>query len=299
MDTAKTLGLTTLVDLLNRTDLGRSDLQGPGPFTFFAPTNEALASIDLESMSSVSLENLLKYHVVRTQIPPGLSDRRQFLSTEFDSHYLSIEYDGLRHRLHSETGNAALVNRSVAELEYGCGGQGCGLEATCSNGVIFVVDAVLIPQDGSPTMDIVETIEKAGLTSMVNCLEQANLTSLLQGPGPFTLFASTNGALSNCFDCSDHLQEMMPYNIVERSLPTSELTNESVSTLYKDQYHSLNHTLRLLVDVDTEVPGDAAFLFRVEADQTADSASRMVTPGIMCTNGVVYIQEQVLQIQTI
>lgn len=298
MDTAKTLGLTTLVDLLNRTDLGRSDLQGPGPFTFFAPTNEALASIDLESMSSVSLENLLKYHVVRAQIPLERFDRREFLSTEFDSHYLSIDYREPfeYYRLHSETGNAALVNRSDAEEIYGCGGQGCYVEATCSNGVIFVVDAVLIPQDGSPTMDIVETIEKAGLTSMVNCLEQANLTSLLQGPGPFTLFASTNRALRGELY---HCQDIMLYNIVDRSLPTSELTDETVSTL------SEHHPLRLHPLVDTDFPGNVAFGVLVSADGRADTSSRLVTPGIACTNGVVYIQEWVQvpaitwQIQTI
>jgi len=299
MDTAKSMGLTTLVNLLNRTDLGRSDLQGPGPFTFFAPTSEALASIDFESMSSVSLDNLLKYHVVRTQIPSGLYGLRgrRFLSTEYSSHYLGLEGRWPEsYRLHSETGNAALVNQYYVHQSHGCDGpQGCEIE--CSNGVIYFVDAVLIPQVGIPTMDIVETIEKAGLTTLVNYLEQVNLTSLLQGPGPFTLFASTNRALlnENCGECSFHLQEIMPYNIVERSLPTSELTNETVSTLYKDHYHSVNHTLRLLVDIDTEVPGDAVFWFRVESENFGDSESHMVTPGIMCTNGVVYIQETLQQ----
>lgn len=291
--------MTTLVDLLNRTDLGGSDLQGPGPFTFFAPTNDALASIDFESMSSVSVENLLKYHIVRAQIPYMLEFKyhsgHRLLSTEYNSHYLGFEanWHYASYRLNSETGNAALVNRSNAERDYGCG-QGCGIEASCSNGMIYVVDAVLIPQDGNPTMDIVETIEKAGLTTMVSYLEQANLKSLLHGPGPFTLFAATNLALEhqNHQKRSDLLQELMPYNIVARSLPTSQLTTETVSTLYKDHYHSQNHTLRLLVDTDTDFPGDAVFSFLVNSERDSSHwVSDVITPGIMCSNGVVYIKE--------
>jgi len=61
---------TTLVTALKAADLV-SALQGEGPFTVFAPTNDAFAKIDAKTLSSLleagnkeALANILTYHVV-------------------------------------------------------------------------------------------------------------------------------------------------------------------------------------------------------------------------------------------
>ncbi len=61
---------STLVTALKAADLV-SALQGAGPFTVFAPTNDAFAKIDAETLSSLleeknqkALENILTYHVI-------------------------------------------------------------------------------------------------------------------------------------------------------------------------------------------------------------------------------------------
>ena len=61
---------TTLVAALKAADLV-SALQGEGPFTVFAPTNEAFAKIDAKTLNSLleeeqktALSNILTYHVV-------------------------------------------------------------------------------------------------------------------------------------------------------------------------------------------------------------------------------------------
>jgi len=61
---------TTLVTALKAADLV-SALQGEGPFTVFAPTNDAFAKIDTKTLSSLleagnkeALANILTYHVV-------------------------------------------------------------------------------------------------------------------------------------------------------------------------------------------------------------------------------------------
>ena len=61
---------STLVTALKAADLV-SALQGSGPFTVFAPTNDAFAKIDAETLGSLLekknqkvLANILKYHVI-------------------------------------------------------------------------------------------------------------------------------------------------------------------------------------------------------------------------------------------
>ena len=65
---------STLVTALKAADLV-SALQGDGPFTVFAPTNDAFAKIDTETLNSLleeknqkALANILTYHVVSGKI---------------------------------------------------------------------------------------------------------------------------------------------------------------------------------------------------------------------------------------
>jgi uncharacterized surface protein with fasciclin (FAS1) repeats len=65
---------STLVTALSAADLVTA-LQGDGPFTVFAPTNDAFAKIDaatlaslLEAKNQKALANILTYHVVAGQI---------------------------------------------------------------------------------------------------------------------------------------------------------------------------------------------------------------------------------------
>lgn len=66
-------GLTTLVDLVKKAGLA-SALSGPGPFTVFAPTNDAFTAVDPATLKSLQMDaNLLKrvlsYHVVGSALP--------------------------------------------------------------------------------------------------------------------------------------------------------------------------------------------------------------------------------------
>jgi uncharacterized surface protein with fasciclin (FAS1) repeats len=65
---------STLVTALKAADLVGA-LQGDGPFTVFAPTNEAFAKIDTETLSALlevknqkALANILTYHVISGKI---------------------------------------------------------------------------------------------------------------------------------------------------------------------------------------------------------------------------------------
>merc|ERR1712048_1183169 len=76
-------------------------------------------------------------------------------------------------------------------------------DISCSNGVIHVIDAVLLPPERllSPVPDIVETAISAGnFTVLVEALQTAGLVDALKGAGPFTVFAPTDAAFTALLD---------------------------------------------------------------------------------------------------
>lgn len=120
---------STLVTAIEEAGLVEA-LSGEGPFTIFAPTNDAFSAIDQNQLnvllsSQSQLTTVLQYHVV-----PGLftTDRitadMQFFSTLAGSN-LPITNDGV--------GDAAVIDVNIA----------------ASNGVIHVIDTVLVPMSVS------------------------------------------------------------------------------------------------------------------------------------------------------
>jgi uncharacterized surface protein with fasciclin (FAS1) repeats len=62
-----------------------------------------------------------------------------------------------------------------------------------TNGVIHVIDAVLLP----PSKDIVDTAVAAGqFKTLVAAVQAAGLVDTLKGAGPFTVFAPTDAAFA-------------------------------------------------------------------------------------------------------
>jgi uncharacterized surface protein with fasciclin (FAS1) repeats len=66
-------------------------------------------------------------------------------------------------------------------------------DIACSNGVIHVIDSVILPSDS----DIVDTAVAAGsFKTLAAALTAAGLVDTLKGKGPFTVFAPTDEAFS-------------------------------------------------------------------------------------------------------
>merc|ERR1719478_806315 len=67
----------------------------------------------------------------------------------------------------------------------------------CSNGVIHVIDTVLLPAKNN----VVQTALAAGtFTTLAAALTKANLVDTLSGAGPFTVFAPTDAAFTKALD---------------------------------------------------------------------------------------------------
>jgi uncharacterized surface protein with fasciclin (FAS1) repeats len=121
---------STLVAALTAADLVDA-LSGDGPFTVFAPTNDAFAKIDEDTLSALllpenkaALTNILLYHVV-----PG-----KVLSTDLEDHS----------RITTLQGTSVLVRTTpVVKINDS---KVTAVDILACNGVIHVIDTVLMPK---------------------------------------------------------------------------------------------------------------------------------------------------------
>ena len=169
---------TSLVAALTAADLV-STLQADGPFTVFAPTDDAFAAagIDLASFDTdeeiATLVDILTYHVVSGQV----------LSTDLTDGMTATALNGDEL---SFTVSADAVTVSGATVALA--------DVPASNGVIHVIDTVLMPP--ADLVDIPATAISTGIPSLVAALTAADLVSTLQADGPFTVFAPTDDAFA-------------------------------------------------------------------------------------------------------
>ena len=135
---------TTLVAAVQAAGLVET-LQSPGPFTVFAPVNDAFAALPAGTVDSLlqpenkdMLTKVLTAHVVAGKLSGEDIMRRARNSADGFFHMQTVSGDALSAQvkgrnlyLIDESGNAAKV--TIADVNQ-------------SNGVIHVVDAVLVPK---------------------------------------------------------------------------------------------------------------------------------------------------------
>ena len=107
-----------------------SALQGPGPFTVFAPTNDAFANIPPGLLNGILADTALLTSVLTYHVAPGVRDLRQ----AFETHDFAT-LQGQRVYVERDRFTLRVNNAKV---------QGAAVRA--SNGVIYVIDSVLLPQ---------------------------------------------------------------------------------------------------------------------------------------------------------
>merc|ERR1711865_443731 len=107
----------------------------------------------------------------------------------------------------------------------------------CSNGVVHIVNAVLIPKLGlepPALLNIVETAQAIPeLSSLVSALVEADLVDTLSGEGPFTVFAPTNDAFDAISSVvagltPEALVDVLTYHVVGAAAFAKDLSNGEV-----------------------------------------------------------------------
>lgn len=172
---AATASLSTLVTALQAAEL-TTTLNGPGPFTVFAPVNSAFSALPsdvvtrlLETGNRAILTKVLTFHVVPGRITASQLRDGQSLTT--------VE------------GTALPVSVANGVVTVG-GARVTTADVEASNGVVHLIDGVML---GS--LDIVDNAIIRGFSSLVSAVQAANLVTQLRG-GSLTVFAPTNAAFS-------------------------------------------------------------------------------------------------------
>lgn len=197
----------TLVAAVVAADLVAT-LQADGPYTVFAPTDDAFASYltenDLtaqELLAADTLSNILTYHVYAGEVLSSAaislagSDMNVVEMVNEDDAALSLSGDSL------------YVNLSKVIVT----------DVEASNGVIHAIDKVLVPPTDSGLSDTDSSIAElvtalagaadAEFTTLLAALSQEGLDTALDGQGPFTVFAPTDAAFQALIDSTDGVDD--------------------------------------------------------------------------------------------
>ncbi len=184
VDTAIADGrFTTLVAALQAAELVDA-LKAEGPFTVFAPTDDAFAALPEGTLDSLllpenkqTLTDILLYHVVEGKVMAadvtGLKSATTLLGKD-----VTVKVD---------MGNVYINDAKVIITDI-----------ETSNGVIHVVDAVILPPTEEAASNTIVDIAVADgrFTTLVAAVTAADLVETLSGEGPFTVFAPTDDAFA-------------------------------------------------------------------------------------------------------
>jgi uncharacterized surface protein with fasciclin (FAS1) repeats len=289
----------TTADNTEGTDLVGT-LSGDGPFTVFAPTNDAfenlLASLDgFESLADFDtdeeraiLTTILTYHVIS-----GVAAKSTDLSAgqklgTVQGEELTVNLEGGVFIQDATEVDAEVV---IADVE-------------ASNGVVHVINKVMVPQviidalnEGEMTNEAGTLVDVVVATEALSILEaaviKADLAATLSSEGPFTVFAPTDDAFValldilgddynglDDFDTEEEialLKDILLYHVLAAEVKAADLAAGSVPTALAD------NSIEVIASGDTFVIGDAS-----------ETNANITATDIMASNGVAHTIDKVL-----
>ena len=215
-----------LVEAIVKADLV-SALEGPGPFTVFAPTNDAFnelfSQLGVSGISDLSAEILtpvLLNHVVSGNV------KAADVTTGYVATLNNAGPDQNLVQVYLETSNGVMVDGSKVIIA----------DVMASNGVIHAIDKVILP-----ATVVTHAINNSTFSILVQAVVKAGLVDALSAAGPFTVFAPTNDAFNTLFAdlgvsgiadlTADQLTPILLYHVVSGNVRASQVTSGQVPTL--------------------------------------------------------------------
>ena len=219
-------------------------LSGEGPFTVFAPTDDAIVALTEaleitadELLALPNLGDILQYHVVGAEAySTDLSDGQEIETLLGENVTVSITADGV------------FINNA----------QVTGADVAADNGVVHVIDAVLLPP-APPTNTVVDIIVNSeDHTLLEAAVGAAGLVDALSAEGPFTVFAPTDDAFTALTEALDvTVDELLAYPLLPAVLQYHVVGAEAYSTDLTDGQEI--ETL-LGEDVTVSITADGVFI---------------------------------------
>ncbi|MEE2681419.1 MAG: fasciclin domain-containing protein [Planctomycetota bacterium] len=241
-------------------------LNSAGPFTVFAPTNDAFAKLPegtveflLKPENKPMLVQVLSYHVV-----PGRITAEQVVSMKS-----APTLEGQRLNIVVKDGTVKVDGATVTKTDI-----------NCSNGIVHQIDSVMLPVGDS----ITQVAAKNGkFKTLVAAVGAAGLAETLSGKGPFTVLAPTDEAFAKLPkgtvetlllpENKDKLVAILSYHVV----PGVAAYSDSVVGM-KELPTVQGSTIPVTVDGSTVKVGDAT----------------VVAVDVEASNGVIHVIDTVL-----
>ncbi len=287
----------TLVAAVTAAGLAET-LSGEGPFTVFAPTDDAFAALPEGLVEALLLpENVdaltavLTYHVLGAEVPSSDVASGDVETLQGEAITLAVGDDG-----------TVMVNDATVTA----------VDVEASNGVIHVIDTVLVPpsidatallvadamedeamedeamedeamEDEAGGDTIVDVAVGAGtFETLVAAVTAADLAETLSGEGPFTVFAPTDDAFAALPEGLvealllpenvDALTAILTYHVLGAEVPSSDVADGDVETLQGE-------VITLAVGDDGSVMVNSANVIAVDVE---------------ASNGVIHVIDSVL-----
>lgn len=246
-------------------------LSGEGPFTVFAPTNDAFAKLPKETLDNLlkpenkdQLVKILTYHVVPGKVLASdvvkLSEAQTVAGEP-----ITIKVEG----------DKVFINDAQVIIT----------DIEASNGVIHVIDTVILPPSmtAEAKTDIVDIAAADGrFTTLVAAVQAAGLVDTLKGEGPFTVFAPTDDAFAKLPEGTletllkpenkQQLTDILLYHVLPGKVMASEVKDGLIA--------------------DTAL-GTSVF-FKVDMGKVYINEAQIIITDIEASNGVIHVIDTVI-----
>ncbi|MDC6363909.1 MULTISPECIES: fasciclin domain-containing protein [Flavobacteriaceae] len=297
-----TAELSSLVSALQKADESANNnlvsaLSGEGPFTVFAPTNAAFSDLltqldgfdSLDDFNSEQLQDLLAviltYHVISGTAATSSDLSNGQTLTTLQGATLTVSTEG-----GVFIGDATDTPAQVTTANV-----------TTSNGVVHIIDKVLLPQtilDALSDILLVPITDLAigneNLENLVAALIAADgdLPNALRGDGPFTVLAPTDEAFETFLDGAslddvpvEVLTQILLNHVIEGAIYSTDLTGLGsgyTSTLARGAQDA-----------------NMSIFFDASDGVTFNGVSSVVIPDVKALNGVVHVVDAVIDLPNI
>jgi len=242
-----------------------ADLSGTGSFTVFAPTDAAFAALPAGLVDALladptgDLTDILLYHVLSGAVTSDLLSEGTYAT--LNGADVTITFDGPNVLVN---GNQVIIADLIAD-----------------NGVVHVIDVVLLPGSGNPATVVDIIVNSDVHNTLEAAVIAADLAGTLSTEGPFTVFAPTDAAFA-----------ALPAGLLDALLadPTGELTNillyhvvggAALSTDLSD-----GQTITTLNGQDVTITFNGGNVFVNDA--------QVIIADLIADNGVVHVIDAVL-----
>ena len=241
-------------------------LTNDGPFTVFAPTDDAFSLVPanvletlLEDPTGLLTQILLNHVVAGTALSTDLSDGMMIETLQGGEVMVSLN-DGV-----------VMINNAVV----------VAANIQASNGVVHVIDAILMPE--LPTNTVFDIIANSEVHNTLEAaIVAAGLDETLASDGPFTVFAPTDDAFS-----------LIPENVIETLLadPTGDLTQILLNHVVSGATMSTDLSDGMMI---TTLQGGEVMVSITDGVVMIGNAT-VIIADITADNGVVHVIDAVLE----